>query len=206
MTLQKSRNIGYKFGNGTMKENGYSKGWYKEADYPLTQLDWEHGQVLPAYEDHWYEHDPYYSSGDIQGPGPGRNWYGLQVGRNGYLTGKKYVAEGGFNPIEWLSMAGEVKLIEGVEGVKAIQQARAFTKEGDYILYFGFKNGKPYIGSTADIIKRYPADKLEEWQIEIFDFFSNHPDVRMPNRGIAIGFEQLVIRLKQRRPRCNKRC
>ncbi|MFL9482680.1 hypothetical protein ACI6Q2_07855 [Chitinophagaceae bacterium LWZ2-11] len=73
--------------------------------------------------------------------------------------------------------------------------------EGEFVLYNGLKEidgtkiFKPYIGSTEELLKRYTAKELEGFKIQVFDFFAKNRDIRMPNRGIAIGFEQLVLRL-----------
>jgi RHS repeat-associated protein len=183
------------------KNDGHRPDWYSQQDYEDIILDWENGQVMQPYKSSWWDRlwgdDPYAPSGEIRRPGPGRNWMGWQVGEDGYLTGKRFPKTSmlaGFNLMEWTSGPGILK-------------GRAFLKEGEFFLYYGYKDvqymlegekiveKRVYIGSTEELLKRYSQAEIKEMGITMFEFFQKNLHVRMPNRGIAIGFEQLVIRL-----------
>lgn len=182
----------WKWYSGNIKGHGPA-GWFTEDQYKLIRQDWEHGQVMLPFEKSTFGDDPYSPSGEIQHPGYGRNWNGYQVGKGGYLTGKKYEGStsifAGFNLFEWIDGAGELRVLG------ALSEGRALLKEGEYMIYFGVREGKPYIGSTTELLERYSQGKIDEMMARAFDFFAKNPDIRIPNRGIAIGFEQLVIRL-----------
>jgi len=161
--------------------------WYEENEYNEITQDWENGQVLqpdkskPATA---FPEDPKVG-------GNGRDWNGWQVDEKGYLTGRRMakVLEGAVvSPAEAEEQAG-------AQVLKSVATGRAFAKEGEYLLYWGIKEGKPYIGSTTELLGRYTQAEIDALDARVFKFFAENPSVRMPNRGIAIGVEQLIIRL-----------
>ncbi|MEM0578758.1 hypothetical protein [Flavobacterium polysaccharolyticum] len=93
-------------------------GWYSESDYNLTQLDYEHGQVLP--EASFYEFGDRKIKADGSSAGSGDSY--LSVDQKGYLTGN-----GGQNSIylelPWYSPGGIVK------GVPKVAQSLAATSK-----------------------------------------------------------------------------
>lgn len=175
----------WKYYSGNLKRDEKAD-WYSVEDYNRITQDWEHGQVMQPDNSLTKSDYQFYKPGGMGG----RDWNGWQVDKNGYLTGYMKAREvGSPGMLEYIDGAGEVKLLSG------LSKGRALLKEGEYFLYQGAKNGKSYIGSTAELKGRYNAKEIEEFGVRVFQFFKENPAIRMPNRGIAIGFEQMVIRL-----------
>jgi hypothetical protein len=149
-------------------------------------LDWEHGQVEPPISN--FANTLFYSNRRVWMPDEHGNGWGINA--QGYLTGK-YVRQpiGGAGALEYLGGEGELKTLT------SMSEGRALLKEGEYFLYMAEKKGLPYIGSTEKLLGRYTQGEIEELNARMFKFFVDNPAIRMPNRGIAIGFEQMVIKL-----------
>ncbi|MFT3676820.1 MAG: RHS repeat-associated core domain-containing protein [Chitinophagaceae bacterium] len=169
--------------------------WYSKGDYDLIVQDWEHGQVmLPDAGYPIKKFTPLQVQLDdhkIFGSG-GRDWNGWLVDEKGYLTGQPfYEAKVDITDLfQWGGVAKKApKLLD------LAKAGRQLLKEGKYVLYFGFKESKLYIGKTEELLKRYSADAIDDLNATIFKVFQNNPNLRMPNNGIAIGVEQAVIKL-----------
>lgn len=88
-----------------------------------------------------------------------------------------------------------------------VLKGRAFLMTGEYFLYYGYKDvelsvggeaileKRLYIGSTDNLSKRYSQAEIKAMEATMFKFFRNNTHIRMPNWGIAIGFEQMVLQL-----------
>jgi RHS repeat-associated protein len=163
-----------------MGSDNAKSGWYSEENYKYTQLDYEHGQVLPPMSN--WEKFPMYTEGS-------RDWHGNGVDSNGYLTGKMPNPEfavllGGGGKSK---MAGEaIALMGGAKKGGALwtlyQGFKLDESSGQYLLYIGkAKNG---------IQNRYSIGKISEYTIKAFKGLQNIPD-----NGTALGVEQLIMEL-----------
>ncbi len=147
--------------------NAYGEaGWYSEDDYEYINRDWANGQVLPA-QGFW--------SGLWSGQ---RTWSdGYAVDDNGYLTGQKL----------------SIGVIDCPVGPGELEQ---LGREGEYLIYNGLKttaSGEelPYIGKALGVLEnRYTASEMAEGGYRVFAGLE-----KIPNNGIALGVEQLVMEL-----------
>ena len=171
-------------------------GWYGESDYEYVNRDWAGGQVLAARNE---------AVDFLLG---GRKWNGYQVKADGYIDMSKVIilenaSDGSIHTFPIRELGGTVDIgiksrsLKSVGYLARIAQAeRHLNKKGIYSVYSGWKQSKNgeillYIGKAKNgISSRYTIAKLSEYNIEALHGLS-----KVPNNGIALGAEQLIMNL-----------
>jgi len=185
---QKATELIYHGGNQYADE-----GWYDSESFTQINLDWANGQVLPSLS-FW---DKLLGLRGESTLGNYRNWNGWAVDDNGYLTGDTFKPVT-FSEVPDISLKGGSKLLKSLSAAKKAQAARNLARTGNYSLYFGYKTVKGakqkflYIGKAKNgILARYTAKLRKELSIVEFKELS----LTIPNNGIALGIEQVVMEL-----------